>query len=330
MASLSQPAASGPAGPAAIPPGCLGECPPEPLRHAGGGDRCGGVQPDGKGNRLLVVEHQRWEALRPRPVGSRRRPRGAPAPGSPAPVAGRRRAAACARTPRAGRPAPLPASDRCPCSRDGSRSVRELRDAKGLVGEAVECRRAHGVRPPASPSGRRVSTSGSRRGASAIRRREPRSLRRSSWRTLHCQRLRDLRSEPGQTGDEKEHSRTSQQCWTNLEPDDWGPSARQAGEHCDSYKHSGGDSVDPRSHVCVAAHSGDHNHQSGDSPHGDCLYQPFLEHHPTVVHRDRLETCDHLGCRYGVGDSPRACDCRSDVGESRSHDPMIRQTRRLG
>src|SRR5674536_202090 len=74
MASLSQPAASGPAGPAAIPPGCLGECPPEPLRHAGGGDRCGGVQPDGKGNRLLVVEHQRWEALRPRPVGSRRRP----------------------------------------------------------------------------------------------------------------------------------------------------------------------------------------------------------------------------------------------------------------
>src|SRR5664280_3100206 len=50
MASLSQPAASGPAGPAgpaAIPPGCLGECPPEPLRHAGGGDRCGGVQPDG-------------------------------------------------------------------------------------------------------------------------------------------------------------------------------------------------------------------------------------------------------------------------------------------
>lgn len=82
-------------------------------------------------------------------------------------------------------------------------------------------------------------------------------------------------------------------------------------------------SVDPRSHVCVAAHSGDHNHQSGDSPHGDCLYQPFLEHHPTVVHRDRLETCDHLGCRYGVGDSPRACDCRSDVSESLSHDPMI-------
>jgi hypothetical protein len=64
-------------------------------RHAGDGDGCGGVQPDGKGNRLLVVEHQRWEALRPRPVGSRRRPRGAPAPGSPAPAAGRRRAAAC-------------------------------------------------------------------------------------------------------------------------------------------------------------------------------------------------------------------------------------------
>jgi hypothetical protein len=80
----------------------------------------------------------------------------------------------------------------------------------------------------------------------------------------------------------------------------------------------------------LCRHSGDHNHQSGDSPHGDCLYQPFLEHHPTVVHRDRLETCDHLGCRYGVGDSPRACDCRSDVSESLSHDPMIQQTRRLG